>query len=116
MQSVHTSIVRSLALPRDGHPKSKANFHSAIRRASQSWKSSGGGMLRIEDLRIMFVRQIIDPAEDRHVRINFVFGGKVHEVIILNVEVPLAEIQLFPRIHPLRGKSRAQFLPPKIGT
>lgn len=62
----------------------------------------------------MFVRKIVDPSEDRHVRIHFVFGCEVHEGIILNVEIRPAEIQFLPCIHELCFRRRAKPLPPKI--
>jgi hypothetical protein len=43
----------------------------------------------------MFIRQVVDPAEDRHVGVHLVFRCDVHEAVIFDVEIWAAEIQLF---------------------
>ena len=35
----------------------------------------------------MFASEIVDPAEDRHVSIDFVFGGEIHEIVIFDVAI-----------------------------
>src|SRR6266508_5469511 len=40
----------------------------------------------------MFVRQIVDPAGDRQVRVHFIFRCDVHEAVIFDVEVWVAEV------------------------
>src|SRR5438552_7088238 len=64
----------------------------------------------------MFVRQIINPAKDRHVRIDFVFGSNVHKRIIFDVEIGSAEIQFLPRVDEFGFDRGAESFPPKIGT
>ena len=53
---------------------SKSQLHASEGRASQRGKT--------KHLCVMFVRQIVDPAEDRPVWINFVLRGKVDEAVI----------------------------------
>src|SRR5437899_10298679 len=48
-------------------------------------------------------------------RINLVLGGEVDEIIIFDVEIRRAEINLFTRVDPLRCNSGAQFFAPEIG-
>jgi len=43
----------------------------------------------------MFVRKVIDPAEERQLRVHFVFGCDIYERVIFDVEIRAAEIQLF---------------------
>jgi hypothetical protein len=62
----------------------KAQLHPSIRRASQRGKT--------ENFRVMLARKVIDPAEDRHVAVNFIFGCDVNEAVILNVEIWPAKI------------------------
>ena len=65
--------------------------------------------------RVVLIRQIVDPAKDREMRINLVLGGEVDEIIIFDVEIRRAEINLFTRVDPLRCNSGAQFFAPEIG-
>ena len=50
----------------------------------------------------MLVRQVIDPAEQRQMRVHDVLSREVGEGIIFDVEVRTAEIQFFPRINKFR--------------
>ena len=68
----------------------ESNPKSTIGRASESGKS--------EHLGILLIRQIVDTPESRESRINFVLGSKIHEDVILNVEIRAAEIQFFARV------------------
>ena len=62
----------------------KPQLHSAVSRTTERRKTEHFG--------VMFVRQIVDPAEDRQVRIDVVFRREIDEVVILDVEVRSAEI------------------------
>src|SRR5207302_10908522 len=54
-----------------------------------------------ENLRVMFVRQVIDTPEDRKVWVDLVFGGGVYERVILDVKIRSAKIKFLVRIHEL---------------
>ena len=73
-----------------------------------------GKLLGAKGPGLIFLIPIVDPSEDRHVWIHFVFGCDVNEAVIFNVEIRSAEIQFFPRIHELCFHGRAKPLPPKI--
>jgi hypothetical protein len=62
----------------------KAQLHPSVRGAPNRGKP--------KNLRVMLVRQIVNPTEDRHVAVNFVFGCDVNEAVILNVEIWPAKI------------------------
>ena len=49
----------------------KPQLHSRVRRAAKCQKT--------ENFRVVLVRKIVDPAEDRHVRVDFVSGGEFQE-------------------------------------
>ena len=55
------------------------DLHSPVYRAAERRKS--------EHLRIMLVRQIVDATENGQMRADFVFRGKIHEAVILDVEI-----------------------------
>ena len=57
----------------------------------------------------MLASEIVDPTEDRHVRVDFIFGRDIDEAVVLNVEVWSAEINFLARIHELGFDRRAQF-------
>ena len=63
---------------------SKSQLHASEGRASQRGKT--------KHLCVMFVRQIVDPAEDRPVWINFVLRGKVDEAVVFDVEIRATKI------------------------
>ena len=46
----------------------------------------------------MFVRQIVDPAEDGQVPVDFIFGRDVHKTVVFNVEIRATKIQFFSRV------------------
>src|SRR4029077_15397102 len=87
---------------------SEPYLHSRISRGSE--------IREPEHLRVMLAGQIIDTTEDRHVRVDFVFGGKVNEIVVFNVEIRSKEVsvQFFTGVDPLRFDGRAQLLVPKI--
>ena len=60
----------------------------------------------------MFASEIIDAAEDRHVRIDLIFARNIYEAVIFDVKIRTAEIQLFARVDKLRFDCRAQFFAP----
>ena len=62
----------------------------------------------------MFAGQVVDPTEDRHMWIDFIFGGNVEETVVLNIEVRSAEIQFFARVDKLRFDRRPEFFAPEI--
>src|SRR5438552_84543 len=64
----------------------------------------------------MFPAEIIDAAEDRYVRIDFIFGGDIDKVVVLDVAIWSKEIgvNFFASVDPLRFDRRAQLLAPKI--
>src|SRR3954452_11337372 len=62
----------------------KPHLHAAIRGAAERGKT--------EYFRIMFVREIVDPAKDRHVWIHFILGRNVHEAVIFNVEIRASKV------------------------
>ena len=66
--------------------------------------------------RVMFAGEIVHPAKDRQVRIDFVFGRDVEEAKILDVEIRSAEIDLLTRIDELRFNRRPEFLAPQVRT
>ena len=84
----------------------KPQFHSSVRGASQCRET--------ENLRVMFVRQIVDPAEDRQMWIQFVFHRNVDEAVIFDVEIWPTEIQFFARVYNLCFRYGAQSFEPKI--
>ena len=65
-------------------PPLKPQLHPSVRGAPKRGKP--------KHFRIMLVRQIVDPAKDRHVAVNFIFGCDVNEAVILNVEIWPAKI------------------------
>ena len=40
----------------------------------------------------MFVGEIVDPAEDRQARVDFVFSCDVHKAVIFDAEIQAAEV------------------------
>src|ERR1700675_3312556 len=92
----------------DHRYSSKPQLHSSVSCHSQRGKP--------KNLCVMLVGEIVDPAKDRQVWVNFIFGRNVHKTVIFDVEIWSAEIDFFARIHKLRCDRRAQFFPPKIGT
>ncbi len=64
----------------------------------------------------MFAGEVVDTTEDRHVRIDLVFGRDVDEIVIFNIEVRTAKIQLLARVDELRFDGRPQFSPPEVRT
>src|SRR6266446_3551161 len=92
----------------DRRYRSEPHPHPAVNSTPQRGKS--------KNLCVMFVRQIVDPAEDRQVRVHFIFRRNVNEAVIFYIEIWSAEINFFARVHKLRCDRRAQFFPPKIGT
>ena len=49
----------------------------------------------------MFVREVIDATKNREMRIDFVFGRKIYESIIFDIEIRRAKTQFFTRIDEL---------------
>src|SRR6266513_2100797 len=86
--------------------KSESHFEPSVGGASQRGET--------ENLRVMFVGQIVDPGEDRQVWIHFVFRRNVDEAVIFDVEVWAAEIQFFARVHELCFCCGAQSFAPKV--
>src|SRR5206468_8404037 len=86
--------------------KSESHFDSSIRRAAKCGKT--------KNLRVMFVGQIVDPAEDRQMWIQFVFHRNVDEAVIFDVEIRAAEIQFFARVYKLCFCCGAQSFAPKV--
>src|SRR6266487_4935317 len=84
----------------------KPQFHPSVCGASQCGKT--------ENLRVMFVRQIVDPAEDRQMWVHFIFRRNVDEPIIFDVEIRSAEIQFFARVYKLCFRCGAESFAPKI--
>src|SRR5438477_10235539 len=84
----------------------KLQLHSSVRGASQCRET--------ENLRVMFIRQIVDPAEDRQMWVYFVFRRNVDEVVIFDVEIRAAEIQFFARVYKLCFCCGAQSFAPKV--
>src|SRR5947199_9219820 len=65
--------------------KSESQFHHSVGGASQRGET--------ENLRVMFVRQIVDPAEDRQMRLHFIFHRNVDEAVIFDIEISSPELQ-----------------------
>src|SRR5437763_13648951 len=57
----------------------KAQLHPSISGAPKRGKP--------KNFRIMLVRQIVDPAKDRQVRVYFIFRRYVNEAVIFNVKI-----------------------------
>ena|SRR2546421_7067775 len=80
-------------------PVLKAHFHSCVSRGSK--------IREPEYLGVMFASEIVDPAEDRHVWIDFVFGGEIHEIVIFDIEIRRTESQFLARVDPFHLEGRA---------
>jgi hypothetical protein len=66
------------------HRRSEPHLQAGVGRAAERRES--------KNLRVMFVRQVVDPAEDGKMRVDLVFGGKINERIIFDVEIRATEI------------------------
>src|SRR5437867_8260147 len=75
------SSIKWSGIARSGHDsgKSESHLHSGI----------GGTAKRreAEHFSVMFVRDIIDPAKDRHVPVDLIFGCDIHEAVVFDVKV-----------------------------
>src|SRR5207248_2731470 len=85
---------------------SKLQLHPAECSTAQRGKA--------KNLRVMLVRQIVDSAEDRQVRVHLVFHCNIDEAVIFDIEIRSAEIQFFTRVHEFCLCRSPESLPPKI--
>ena len=65
-------------------PRLEPHFDSPIRRAAERGKT--------KNLRVLFVRQIVDSTEDLQVWVHFVFGRDVYEGVVFYIKIRSAEI------------------------
>ena len=106
IQAVAAPDERRISAVIDRRYNSKSQLHSTVKRAPEIRKT--------KNLRVMLVGEIVDPTKDGCVRINFIFSGKIYEIVILDVEVWSEEIliQFLARVDPFRLDRRSQFLAP----
>src|SRR6266849_4151591 len=73
---------------------SEPYLHSRISRGSEIRKAEHFG--------VMLAGQVVDPAKDRHVRIDLILRRDIDEAVIFDVEIRETEMQLFARVDKFR--------------
>src|SRR2546423_14387934 len=100
--------------------KLKSELHPAIQGLAKIRKSgihrSRSSKHQLVHFRVVLIRQIVDPAKERAMRINLVLGGEVDEIIIFNVKIWTAKIDLLASVDPFCLDRCPQFLAPEIRT
>ena len=89
-----------------GRRASKTKSDSSVGRSSQRRKT--------KHFRVLLVRQVIDPAEDREMGVEGIFRCEIYKRVVFDIEIRSAKIQFLPCVDKDGFRGGAQLSTPEI--